>query len=87
MKKFAIQQKQPHQSKKTADHASPYISGAQKRLSPYRAAQEIQPHQQLIRLAGLPPEAPGSLLGVDAAKPALYKDGNGGGRNPAAAVL
>jgi hypothetical protein len=51
------------------------------------AAQEIQPHQHLIGLfrSGLPglrrPE------NVDAANCALYKTGNGGGRNPAAAVL
>jgi hypothetical protein len=50
-------------------------------------AWEIQPHQQLIGIfaAGLPafrrPE------GVDAANRALYKTGNGGGRNPAADVL
>jgi len=56
-------------------------------VSPYGAAWEIQPHQHLIGVfaAGLPvqrrPES------VDAAKRALYKTGNGGGRNPAAAVL
>jgi len=51
------------------------------------AAQEIQPHQHLIGFSkpGLPdlrrPE------NVDAANRALYKTANGGGRNPAAAVL
>jgi hypothetical protein len=51
------------------------------------AAREIQPHQQLIGVfrAGFP--APGSPEDVDAAQRALYKTLNGGGRNPAAAVL
>jgi len=51
------------------------------------AAREIQPHQHLT--GTLPPgfRAPGRTEGVDAAKPALYKTRNGGGRNPAAAVL
>jgi hypothetical protein len=48
---------------------------------------EIQPHQHLIGILQqacrfrVAPEA------VDAAKRALYKGANGGGRNPAAAVL
>src|SRR3981081_154947 len=51
------------------------------------ATGEIQPHQQLIRglQAGFP--VPARAESVDAAKPALYKGANGGGRNPAAAVL
>jgi hypothetical protein len=51
------------------------------------AAREIQPHQHLIsmfRRAFLPRASP---EGVDAAKRPLYKGANGGGRNPAAAVL
>jgi D-ribose pyranose/furanose isomerase RbsD len=50
-------------------------------------AGEIQPHQHLISVAeaGLP--VPGGVETVDAARPALYKGANGGGRNPAAAVL
>jgi hypothetical protein len=51
------------------------------------AVREIQPDQHLIGVfrPGFP--APGSPEGVDAAKRALYKTLNGGGRNPAAAVL
>jgi hypothetical protein len=50
-------------------------------------AAEIQPHQHVIGVlrAGLPVR--GGPEAVDAAKPALYKGANGGGRNPAAAVL
>jgi hypothetical protein len=52
-----------------------------------RVAAEIQPHQHLIGFlrAGLPVR--GGPEAVDAAKRALYKGANGGGRNPAAAVL
>jgi len=45
---------------------------------------------QFSTLSGPPertPPVPGSPEGVDAARRALYKTGNGGGRNPAAAVL
>jgi len=51
------------------------------------AVQEIQPYQALnLAAEALPPPAiiPES---VDAATARLYKGGNGGGRNPAAAVL
>jgi len=48
---------------------------------------EIQPHQHLIGFSAAGLLVPGSPEGVDAAKRALYKTGNGGGRNPAAAVL
>jgi hypothetical protein len=41
----------------------------------------------LSALPGPPPRFPERLEGVDAAKAALYKTGNGGGRNPAAAIL
>jgi hypothetical protein len=50
-------------------------------------SEEIQPHQHLIGTLGpdlLVPEGPES---VDASGRALYKTRNGGGRNPAAAVL
>jgi hypothetical protein len=50
-------------------------------------AWEIQPHQQLIGLFAARVPARSRPEGVDAAKRALYKTGNGGGRNPAAAVL
>jgi hypothetical protein len=48
------------------------------------AEREIQPHQHLIGVSGRAGRNPES---VDAAKRALYKTANGGGRNPAAAVL
>jgi hypothetical protein len=50
-------------------------------------AAEIQPHQHLIGVlrAGLPVR--GGPEAVDAAKRALYKGADGGGRNAAAAVL
>jgi hypothetical protein len=51
------------------------------------AAQEIQPRQQLIRVFETGSPAQARPESVDAAKCALYKTGNGGGRNPAAAVL
>jgi hypothetical protein len=51
------------------------------------ATVEIQPRQWLIQ----PPEtlfaAKARAESVDAANPRLYKGGDGGGRNPAAAVL
>jgi hypothetical protein len=49
-------------------------------------AAEIQPHQHLTGpfAKGLPVR--GGAEAVDAAKAALYKSANGGGRNPAAAV-
>jgi len=50
-------------------------------------AQEIQPHQRLIGLFAASVPARRRPEDVDAAKRALYKTGNGGGRNPAAAVL
>jgi hypothetical protein len=48
---------------------------------------EIQPHQHLISFCGRSPRFRGIGKGVDAAKRGLYKGANGGGRNPAAAVL
>jgi hypothetical protein len=51
------------------------------------AAPEIQPHQHLIRAFHPPSRAREGPESVDAARRALYKTGNGGGRNPAAAVL
>jgi len=51
------------------------------------AAREIQPHQHLIGAFQQAPRAPEGPEGVDAARRALYKTPNGGGRNPAAAVL
>jgi hypothetical protein len=50
-------------------------------------AGEIQPHQHLIGAPGLDFPVPERSEGVDAAKRALYKTGNGGGRNLAAAIL
>jgi len=47
-------------------------------------AAEIQPHQHVI---GVLRAGRGGPEAVDAAKRALYKGANGGGRNPAAAVL
>jgi hypothetical protein len=51
------------------------------------AAGEIQPHQHLIGAQGPDFPVPEQSESVDAAKRALYKTGNGGGRNPAAAIL
>jgi hypothetical protein len=51
------------------------------------AAEEIQPHQHLIGVSGRTSRLQRGPEGVDGAKPALYKSANGGGRNPAAAVL
>src|SRR6266478_2659762 len=51
------------------------------------AAREIQPHQHLISAFRPGLRAPEGPEGVDAARCALYKTANGGGRNPAAAVL
>jgi len=48
---------------------------------------EIQPHQHLIGAFQARLPAAKGPEGVDAAKRALYKTVNGGGRNPAAAVL
>jgi hypothetical protein len=51
------------------------------------AAGEIQPHQHLIGAAGPGAPVPEGPESVDAWERALYKTGNGGGRNPAAAIL
>jgi hypothetical protein len=48
---------------------------------------EIQPHQHLIDAAQPDLPVPTGPESVDAQGRALYKTGNGGGRNPAAAVL
>jgi len=50
-------------------------------------AAEIQPHQHVIGVLRASPPVRGGPEAVDAAKCALYKGANGGGRNPAAAVL
>src|SRR5712671_4633515 len=50
-------------------------------------AEEIQPHQHLIGVFRPGVRAREQPEAVDGAKPALYKGANGGGRNPAAAVL
>jgi len=86
--KAAGQQQQPHKPEKTADHASPYICRARKRSQPLAGQQGkfnlISALSAYPGRASRPPEDPES---VDAAGPALYKGANGGGRNPAAAVL
>jgi hypothetical protein len=48
---------------------------------------EIQPHQYLTDVCDRPSAPSAGAESVDAASPALYKGANGGGRNPAAAVL
>jgi hypothetical protein len=48
---------------------------------------EIQPHQHLIRTLEAGRSVPAGPESVDGHRRALYKTGNGGGRNPAAAVL
>jgi hypothetical protein len=64
-----------------------FETGPERLLASTRAGREIQPHQAFNVAAGmLPPSAP-PLESVDAATAGLYKGGNGGGRNPAAAVL
>jgi len=50
-------------------------------------SEEIQPHQHLIDTVGPAPPVPAGPESVDGSGRALYKTGNGGGRNPAAAVL
>jgi len=50
-------------------------------------SEEIQPHQHLIGTLGPALSVPAGPESVDASWRALYKTGNGGGRNPAAAVL
>jgi hypothetical protein len=86
--KSAGQQQQPHKSKKTADHASPYIGRARRRSQPLPGPQ--RKFNLISTLSLLSKRAPGLSQGpesVDAAIGGLYKGGNGGGRNPAAAVL
>src|SRR3977135_1332938 len=51
------------------------------------AAGEIQPHQHLIRVLQTGFPVPARAESVDAAKPALYKGANGGGRKPPPARL
>jgi hypothetical protein len=53
----------------------------------YGTAREIQPHQHLISAFRSGLTGFGGPESVDAAIGALYKTANGGGRNPAAAVL
>jgi hypothetical protein len=50
-------------------------------------SEEIQPHQHLIDALGAARSVPAGPESVDGPQRALYKTGNGGGRNPAAAVL
>jgi hypothetical protein len=51
------------------------------------ATAEIQPHQCLMGALRPGWPVPAAAESVDAAKPSLYKGLDGGGRNPAAAVL
>ena len=64
-----------------------FETGPERLLASTRPVREIQPYQALNLAAGglLPP--PTTVESVDAAPARLYKDANGGGRNPAAAVL
>jgi len=66
---------------------SVYLSRPKAQSAITGVAAEIQPHQHLISVFRPCSRARGGPEGVDAAKPALYKGANGGGRNPAAAVL
>ena len=64
-----------------------FETGPERPLASSRAVREIQPHQALNPAAGAPSPPATPLESVDAATAHLYKGGNGGGRNPAAAVL
>ena len=84
----AGQQQQANKPEKTADHASPYICRARKAVSQYRGHPEkFNLISTLCAISGPIFRLSGSPESVDAAGRALYKTPNGGGRNPAAAVL
>jgi len=61
--------------------------GPDRLLASTRATREIQLYQALKLAAGTFPPPTTLPESVDAATARLYKGGNGGGRNPAAAVL
>jgi hypothetical protein len=85
----AGQQQEPYKAEKTADHVSP------NRLSrPFGPCQPLTAQHRkfnlvstLSALLAAVRRAPARLEAVDASWRDLYKSANGGGRNPAAAVL
>jgi hypothetical protein len=82
------QQQQPQKSEKTADHASPYICLYMSRPARRQPITGQSGKFNLIStLSAFPAGAGRNPESVDAAERALYKTANGGGRNPAAAVL
>ncbi|MGH6642628.1 MAG: hypothetical protein ACRED3_08015, partial [Bradyrhizobium sp.] len=86
--KSAGQEQQANQPEETADHTSPYVCRARKAVSPiagvsnkFNLISTLCANSGRIRYFLEGPES------VDGAELALYKTPNGGGRNPAAAVL
>ena len=84
----AGQEQQADKPEETADHASPCICRASKAVSPIPGRPEkFNLISTLCAISGPFPRHSGRLESVDGAGRALYKTLNGGGRNPAAAVL
>jgi hypothetical protein len=86
--KSAGQQQESHKSEKSADHASPYIYGSRKRHQPIPGQfGKFNLINTLLAFSG------GGRVPADAGKTLTLQKGpfirspNGGGRNPAAAVL
>ncbi|MBW8853930.1 MAG: hypothetical protein JF604_06285, partial [Bradyrhizobium sp.] len=86
--KSAGQEQQANKPKETADHASPCVCRARKAVSPITGAlDKFNLISTLCAISGWILCSMRGLESVDGAEPALYKTPNGGGRNPAAAVL
>jgi hypothetical protein len=84
----AGQKQEADKPEETADHASPYICRAGGACSPIPGGPEkFNLVSILCPVSGRIPAALGNPETVDGAGRALYKTPNGGGRNPAAAVL
>src|SRR3954453_11946994 len=86
--KSAGEEQQANQPKETADHASPYICRRPNGRQPIAGAPDkFNLISTLCAISGRIRQLSEGPESVDGAGPALYKTPNGGGRNPAAAVL
>jgi hypothetical protein len=82
--KAAGEQQEPQKSKNTPDHAPPYTCAVRNARAIAPVSQEIK---HFISFSDRRSSLPACPVSVDAAIRRLYKGANGGGRNPAAAVL
>ena len=84
----ADQKQQADKPEETSDHASPYICRARRTARPIPGwSKKFNLISNLCVIFGRVPAFLAKPENVDGTERALYKNPNGGGRNPAAAVL